>query len=103
MVPTPNLVHIIVNLYSLPFVIRVCVCKQPISVLKLEANTREFHRPDQGKLIKTCGQEGTRVHYREGTSITGGVNKLLMKVEVLETLETLETLGHFALPIMVVL
>ena len=32
MVPTPNLVHIIVNLYSLPFVIRECVCKQPISV-----------------------------------------------------------------------
>ena len=52
-------------------------------------------------MIKTCGQEGTRVHYREGTSITGGVNKLLMKVEVLDTLETLETLGHFALPMMV--
>ena len=84
MVPTPNLVHIIVNLYSLPFVIRECVCKQPISVRrKLEANTREPHRPDQGKLIKTCGEEGTRVHYREGTSITGGVNKLLMKVEAL--------------------
>jgi hypothetical protein len=48
-------------------------------------------------LIKTCGQEGTRVHYREGTSITGGVNnKLLMKVEILDTL------GHFALSIMVV-
>ncbi len=44
-------------------------------------------------MIKTCGQKGTRVHYREGTSITGGVNKLLMKVEVLDTLETL---GHCA-------
>ena len=50
-------------------------------------------------MIKTCGEEGTRVHYREGTSITGGVNKLLMKVEALETLETL---GHFALPMMMV-
>ena len=50
-------------------------------------------------MIKTCGEEGTRVHYREGTSITGGVNKLLMKVEVLDTLETL---GHSALPMMMV-
>ena len=32
MVPTPNLVHIIVNLYSLPFVIREFVCKQLISI-----------------------------------------------------------------------
>jgi hypothetical protein len=54
-------------------------------------------------LVKTCGEEGTRVHYREGTFITGGVNKLLMMVEVLNTLETLEILGHFALPMMVVL
>ena len=100
MVPTPNLVHIIVNLYSLPFVIRECFCKQPISVRrKLEANTREPHRPDQGKLIKTCGEEGTRVHYREGIFITGGVNKLLVKVEVLDTLDTL---GHSALPMMMV-
>ena len=51
-------------------------------------------------MIKTCGEEGTRVYYREGTSITGGVNSLLMKVEVLGRLETL---GHFALPMMVVL
>jgi hypothetical protein len=98
MVPTPNLVHIIVNPYSLPFVIRECVCKQPISVT-MEIRG-EPHRLDQGKLIKTCGEEGTRVHYREGTSITGGVNLLLMKVEVLGRLEAL---GHSALPMMVVL
>jgi hypothetical protein len=55
-------------------------------------------------LIKICGEEGTS-HYREGTFITGGVNKLLMKVEVLDaldTFETFETLGHFSLPMMVV-
>jgi len=77
MVPTPNLVHIIVNLYSLPFVesLESASANSQFPLRwKLEANTREPHRPDQGKLIKTCGEEGTRVHYREGTSIIGGVN-----------------------------
>ena len=44
MVPTPNLVHIIVNLYSLPFVIREYVCKQPIPVT-LEIRGEHETRP----------------------------------------------------------
>jgi len=58
--PTPNLVYIIVNLYSLPFVIREYVHKQlTFLTLKVEVNTRKPSMA-QGKLIKTQTKEGNK-------------------------------------------
>ena len=57
---TPNLVHIIVNLYSFPFVIKEYVGKQLASITMKDRGKHEGTFKDSGKVSKTSVKEGNK-------------------------------------------